>query len=143
MILPDDFEMFITSSPIYPHLLTKSPQAIGDCYADRLLAPVTTLTMIRTLMTIEKVLKSFTGHKFKYPTMFIVGGKDKLCPQKYFYRFLKKVKFTDMVIKDYPEGFHEIILDYEADDAIQLMIEWVDSKLRNAVSFGKIKRFPF
>ncbi len=55
---PKFFENFLVDNKIYPHIVVKGEKALKKIFDDRLLLPVTTIKMFRTMMRIERSLFS-------------------------------------------------------------------------------------
>lgn len=142
--LPHSFNTFMLNNEIDPHILTRSETTLNDIWADRFLMPVVTIKYVKTTIEYSDIVRNFkTKEKFNYPLFFIAGMKDRLTEMDSGCKFFDKLICDDKSFYYFEEGLHELLLDTEKEDVVNIMVEWIYNKLNNAEAFGKIIRLSF
>ncbi len=127
-----------------PYNLSKHPKYLKKIFKDRLMTPLTSIQMIKTLIDIKKTLNAtFNNNKFNYPSLFLLSSKDQICRNVYLHRLLKTMTFDDLELQEFNEGCHELLTDEYAEKAAGVITDWINARLDRATDFGNLKRIPY
>jgi acylglycerol lipase len=63
------------------------------------------------------------------PILVLHGEADQVCPVGPARAMLDKVASKDKCIKTFPEGLHDMLHDYEKDDVLAALSEWLQSRV--------------
>ena len=140
-LLPDTLNSIMINNEIDPHILTRSEQTLGDIWKDRLLNPMVTIKYCKTMIDFSDIVRNFNAKtKFNYPVFLITSMNDRLTEMDASCQFFDKLICDDKSFYYFEEGLHEILLDEEKEDSLNLIIDWAFNRLNNAEPFGKLKR---
>lgn len=141
--LPDTLNSIMLNNEIDPHILTKSESTLNDIWKDRLLNPMVTIKFCKTMIHFSDIVRNFkVKEKFNYSVFFIAGMKDRLTEIDSGCKFFDNFICEDKSFYYFEEGLHEILLDVEKEDTVNIMTEWIFNRLNNAESFGNLTRLP-
>ncbi len=140
-LMPADFKMFLVSGRVHPLQIARGHKARERLFNDPKLAQVTSLTMIKTLLTIEKMLKRCSNNNvYTQPCLFLLGKKDTLTPYKFAVELVKKFQFKDVTVEKFEDGHHAMFVDEEGPEIVEKLLKWMEKKLEGAPEFGNLIR---
>jgi acylglycerol lipase len=66
------------------------------------------------------------------PTLIIAGGRDVFVRQDQLESFFDRIAASDKTLKIHPESYHQILSDYDKDDALRDIVRWLDARFARA-----------
>ena len=69
------------------------------------------------------------AHQLKLPMLILHGGGDKVVPPVSSQLLYDKVASEDKTLTFYPELYHEIFNEFEKDEIIATVVNWLDESL--------------
>jgi len=126
-----------------PHWLTKDNVLLNRIYEDRLMAPLTTVKMVKTLIQMSSSLERKVEEvKINAPFLFICSEKDRLTPISHAMKFFERLNCKEKKFSFHETALHEILFDVERDQMISQCIDFITAQLPNSAPFGSLKRVP-
>ena len=116
---------------------------IKRIYEDRLMAPLATVKMIKTLVQLSSTLERKVEEvKINAPFLFICSEKDRLTPISHAMKFFERLKCKEKKFSFNETGLHEILFDLERDEMISQCLDFITAHLPNSEPFGEMIRVP-
>lgn len=68
-------------------------------------------------------------HEYKLPLLLLQGSKDTIVPVSIGDKFFNEISSSDKTQKVYEGLYHEILNEYEKDEVMNDIIEWLDKRI--------------
>lgn len=79
------------------------------------------------------------GYKFIYPILICVGGKDLVQDPAEIKKYYSSLSSQDKNLSVFRDGYHQLHNDYEADELMVKIYNWMESKRKNKVKWKQPK----
>ncbi|MFN7163232.1 MAG: lysophospholipase [Hyphomonas sp.] len=66
---------------------------------------------------------------WRAPVLIVHGAKDVATPAKGSERFFGMIRSADKTLEIFPEGYHELLNDLDRDEALALILGWLEARL--------------
>jgi len=122
-LLPDVWPTLTLSTGIEPDHLSRDP-AVGAAYdADPLVHKVITTGAWREIQWAQRVVAADAG-RIESPLLFLLAGEDRIVDAQLARAFADRLK-TEVQVRWYPEMYHEILLDPQAEEAMDDLLQFL------------------
>lgn len=120
---------FIGISPkIFDKHLAKDPNVLKHNKQDDLMLKKMYISLIGEMFVkgVKYIEKNYS--EFKLPVIYLHGTSDKIVDPSASTRMFNKIKSEDKELKLYEGQLHEILNDYNKDDVIKDIVNWLDKR---------------
>ncbi len=125
-VLPDLWPTLTLATGIEPDHLSRD-QAVGEAYAaDPLVHQVMTAGAWRELQWAQRVV-SADADRIESPLLFLLAGEDRIVDAQLARAFADSLK-GEVQVRWYPEMYHEILLDPQADEAMDDVLAFLKGR---------------
>jgi lysophospholipase len=122
-LLPDVWPTLALSTGIEPDHLSRDP-AVGAAYdADPLVHKVITTGAWREIQWAQRVVAADAG-RIESPLLFLLAGEDRIVDAQLARAFADRLKI-EVQVRWYPEMYHEILLDPQAEEAMDDLLQFL------------------